>query len=155
MLAKRTGALTSKQLLTPVPSDLAQRAGTLVPGIPHTNHVTRLYRQWLKLAVECPTSILADLNEHAQMNERMMIIVRQKFREGAGERDPQRVRVLLHGGERSLKMFRELAADGAKRKFPEGKPRINGHKMSMLEMAYVNYKQMAKEYFNLYAKRTW
>jgi hypothetical protein len=155
MLAKRTGALTSRQHQSPVPHDLAIKAGTLVPGIPHANHVARLYRQWLKLTVTCPTSILADLNDHTQLNERLMIIVRQKFREGAGERDPIRVRILMNDCERSLGMFRELAADGAKRKFPEGKPRINMHKMSFGELLGVDLRQKAKEYFNLYAKRKW
>ena len=140
---------------SPVPSDVIERAGTNLPGIPHPNRVARLYRQWLKLAVECPHSALADMNEHTQMNERMIIIIRQKFREGAASRDPQHIVVMVQTAERSLAMFRELAADGAKRKFPEAKPRLNLHKFGFFEMGKINAWQAAKEYFNAYIMRRW
>ena len=155
MLTKRTGALTSRSLLKPVPSDLAERAGTNLPGIPHAKRVPRLYRQWLKLAVACPTSQLCELNSHAQMNERFMIILRQKFREGAGERDPDRVRVLVQSCERSLAMFREIAADSAKRKFPEARPRVHYERVGVIGLGKVNFTQMFKEYVNTYIKRLW
>jgi len=155
MLTKRTGALTSKTLLKPVPGDLATRAGTNLPGIPHAKRVPRLYRQWLKLAVACPTSQLCELNSHTQMNERFMIILRQKFREGADERDPERVRVLVQSCERSLAMFREIAADSAKRKFPEARPRLNVVRTGSISLAKVNFTQMFKEYVNCYLRRKW
>ncbi len=155
MLTTRTGALTSKTLLKPVPRDLAERAGTDLPGIPHGKRVPRLYRQWLKLAVLCPTSQLCEFNSHTQMNERFMIILRQKFREGANERDPDRVRVLVQSCERSLAMFREIAADVPKRKFPEARPRPNYNKVGVLQLGKVNYKQMLREYVNCYFKRSW
>lgn len=155
MLTKRTGALTSRHALKPVPNDLAERAGTNLPGIPHSYRVNRLYRQWLKLAVTCPTSQYAELNSHVQMNERLMIILRQKFREGAAERDPERVRVLVHGCERSLSMFREIAADVPKRKFPEARPRPNFVKVGAMKLGRINFTQMIKEYVNSYIKRTW
>uniref|UniRef100_A0A7S1Q788 Uncharacterized protein n=1 Tax=Neobodo designis TaxID=312471 RepID=A0A7S1Q788_NEODS len=155
MLTRRTGALTSKSVLKAVPSDLAEKAGTNLPGIPHAKRVPRLYRQWLKLAVACPTSQLCELNSRTQMNERFMIILRQKFREGAGERDPERVRVLVQSCERSLAMFREIAADSAKRKFPEARPRVHLERAGHLNLTKVNFKQMFKEYVNCYLKRKW
>lgn len=155
MLAKRTGALTSRQRLPSAPPSLAENAGTNLPGIPHANRVVRLYRQWLKLAVLCPTSALCELNEHTQMNERMMIMLRQKFREGAMERDPKRVRVLVQSCERSLAMFRDLAADVPKRKFPEARPRLHFEKVGVIGLGRVNFTQMFKEYVNNYIKRGW
>jgi hypothetical protein len=155
MLTTRTGALTSKTLLQPVPSDLVAKAGTNLPGIPHANRVSRLYRQWLKLAVACPTSQLCELNSHTQMNERFIIMLRQKFREGAAERDPTRVRVLVQSCERSLAMFREIAADSAKRKFPEARPRLNYAKVGVIGLGKINFTQMFKEYVNNYFRRKW
>ncbi|EAN87253.1 hypothetical protein C3747_93g104 [Trypanosoma cruzi] len=148
-------ALCSKALVAPVAADVIERAGTNLPGIPHTYRVCRAYRQWLKLAVLCPPSALCELNEHAQMNERFVIIIRQKFREGAELRDPEQIAVAVQTSERSLAMFRFLAADGAKRRFPEARPRLNLHKMGFLEMAKINYTQMAKEYWNTYVMRRW
>ncbi|CBZ27668.1 conserved hypothetical protein [Leishmania mexicana MHOM/GT/2001/U1103] len=145
----------SKALVAPVSEVVIRDAGTNLPGIPHANRVCRSYRQWLKLAVLCPPSALCDLNEHAQMNERFVIILRQKFREGAELRDPDQIAVAVQSCERSLAMFRFLAADGAKRKFPEAKPRLNLHKMGFLEMGKLNYKQMVKEYWNTYVLRKW
>ncbi|KAH9599596.1 Complex 1 LYR protein [Trypanosoma melophagium] len=147
--------LRNTALVAPVSSDLIRRAGTDLPGIPHQYRVCRSYRQWLKLAVLCPPSALCELNEHAQMNERFVIIIRQKFREGAELRDPEQIAVAVQSCERSLAMFRFLAADGAKRRFPEAKPRLNLHKMGFLEMAKINYTQMAKEYWNTYVMRRW
>lgn len=147
--------LASKTLVAVVPSDLATRAGTNLPGIPHNYRVTRLYRQWLKLVVECPSSLLTEINEHTQMNEQFMIIVRQKFREGAAERDPEKVAVLVQSCERSLLMFRELAADAAKRKYPEAKPRLSFLRMGFFELGKINYHQMMKEYVNNYLFRKW
>ncbi|CAG9575112.1 conserved hypothetical protein [Leishmania major strain Friedlin] len=145
----------SKALVPPVSEVVIRDAGTNLPGIPHANRVCRSYRQWLKLAVLCPPSALCDLNEHAQMNERFVIILRQKFREGAELRDPDQIAVAVQSCERSLAMFRFLAADGAKRQFPEAKPRLNLHKMGFLEMGKLNYKQMVKEYWNTYVLRKW
>lgn len=147
--------LVSKSVVPVIQSDLAARAGTNLPGIPHAYRVSRLYRQWLKLVVECPSSLLTELNEHTQMNEQFMIIVRQKFREGAAVRDPQKVAILVQSCERSLLMFRELAADGAKRKYPEAKPRISFFRTGFLELGKINYTQCLKEYFNNYIKRQW
>ena len=155
MLQRSSCRLPSKSALVPIERSLFDAAGTNLPGIPHTSRVPRLYRQWLKLAVECPPSRLAEANDHAQMNERLMVIIRQKFREGATERDPDRVRALVISCERSLAMFRELAADGAKRKFPEAKPRLNLHKFGFLELGKINYHQMAKEYWNSFIMRKW
>ncbi|CAD2217245.1 hypothetical protein AGDE_04667 [Angomonas deanei] len=145
----------SKALVAPVADAIIEQAGTNLPGIPHHNRVCRSYRQWLKLAVLCPPSALCELNEHTQMNERFVIIVRQKFREGAELRDPDRIAVAVQTCERSLTMMRFLAADGARRKFPEAKPRLNLNKMGFLEMGKINYKQMAKEYWNTYVMRKW
>ncbi|EPY35088.1 hypothetical protein STCU_01256 [Strigomonas culicis] len=145
----------SKALVAPVSNSIIEQAGTNLPGIPHGNRICRAYRQWLKLAVLCPPSALCELNEHTQMNERFVIIVRQKFREGAELRDPEQIAVAVQTGERSLTMMRFLAADGARRKFPEAKPRLNLHKMGFLEMTTVNYKQLAKEYWNTYIMRKW
>lgn len=145
----------SKALVAPVQHDIIAQAGTDLPGIPHAFRVSRLYRQWLKLAVLCPQSALCDLNEHTQMNERFVVIVRQKFREGAELRDPEKIFVAVQSCERSLNMFRALAADAAKRKFPEAKPRLNLHKMSFFELGKINYTQMAKEYWNAYILRKW
>eukprot|EP00388_Colpodella_angusta_P047793 GDKK01073969.1.p1 GENE.GDKK01073969.1~~GDKK01073969.1.p1 ORF type:complete len:102 (-),score=8.22 GDKK01073969.1:60-329(-) len=89
------------------------------------------------------------------MNERFVIIVRQKFRENAEVRDPQKISIMVQECERSLAMFRFLAADGAKRLYPEAKPRLNLHKMGYLEMGKINYTQMIKEYFNTYILRKW
>lgn len=147
--------IQSRALVAPIHKDLVERAGTDLPGIPHMYRVARLYRQWLKLAVLCPHSILCDLNEHVQMNERLVIIVRQRFREGAECRDPEKVAVLVQDCERSLAMFRFLAADGAKRLYPEAKPRLNLHKMGYLQMGKINYTQMMKEYWNTYILRKW
>nr|CCC89607.1 conserved hypothetical protein [Trypanosoma congolense IL3000] len=153
---KSTAARLSKSLAaTGVASDIIEKAGTNLPGIPHKNRVCRAYRQWLKLAVLCPNSILCELNEHAQMNERFVIIVRQKFREAQELRDPEQIAIAVQGCERSLTMFRYLAADGARRRFPEAKPRLNLHKMGFLEMAKVNYTPMVKEYWNTYIMRRW
>lgn len=145
----------SKALVSPASREVIRQAGTDLPGVPHQNRVCRAYRQWLKLAVLCPPSALCELNEHAQMNERFVIILRQKFREGAELQDPDQIAVAVQTCERSLTMFRFIAADGAKRKFPEAKPRLNLHKMGFLEMGKVNYKQMAKEYWNTYVRRKW
>ncbi|CAJ1026417.1 hypothetical protein, conserved [Leishmania lindenbergi] len=145
----------SKALVAPVSEVVIRDAGTNLPGIPHANRVCRSYRQWLKLAVLCPPSALCDLNEHAQMNERFIIILRQKFREGSELRDADQIAVAVQSCERSLAMFRFLAADGAKRKFPEAKPRLNLHKMGFLEMSQLNCKQMMKEYWNTYVLRKW
>lgn len=145
----------SKALVAPVSSLVIEEAGTNLPGIPHPNRVCRIYRQWLKLAVLCPPSALCDLNEHAQMNERMLIILRQKFHEGSELRDADQIAVAVQTCERSLAMFRFLAADGARRKFPEAKPRLNLHKMGFLEMGKINYTQMVKEYWNTYVMRKW
>lgn len=145
----------SKALVAPVSTDIIEQAGTNLPGIPHTYRVCRAYRQWLKLAVLCPPSALCELNEHAQMNERFVIIIRQKFREAAELRDPEQIAVAVQTSERSLAMFRFLAADGAKRRFPESRPRLNLHKMGFLEMAKINYTQMVKEYWNTYVMRRW
>lgn len=154
---------------------------TDLPGIPHAARVCRLYRQWLKLAVLCPPSLLCELNEHAQMNERFVVIIRQKFREGAekfrppvqsggigsvrrskesatfvdSEGNREAISIMLQSCERSLSMFRALAADAAKRKYPEGKPRLNLHKMGFMEMGKINFTQMAKEYWNTYIMRRW
>jgi hypothetical protein len=147
--------LFSRSIVPIIQKDLIQQAGTNLPGIPHQNRVARLYRQWLKLAVECPPSVLTELNEHTQMNERVMIIVRQKFREGAAVRDPQKVAVLVQSCERSLAMFRELAADGAKRKYPEAKPRISFMRTGFFELGKINFTQCMKEYVNNYIKRKW
>jgi hypothetical protein len=147
--------LSSKGLVPVLSNDLAKKAGTDLPGIPHQYRVTRLYRQWLKLVVECPRSLLTEFNEHTQMNEQMMIIVRQKFREGAACRDPAQVAVLVHSCERSLCMFRELAADGVKRKFPEAKPRLSFLRAGFFELGRINYTQCMKEYVNTYIKRKW
>lgn len=153
--AQSCSAVHSKSLVSPVSAHIITQAGTNLPGIPHGNRVCRAYRQWLKLAVLCPPSALCELNEHAQMNERFVIIVRQKFREGSELRDPDQIAVTVQTGERSLTMFRFLAADGAKRKFPEAKPRLNLHKMGFLEMGKINYSQMLKEYWNTYVTRKW
>ena len=126
-----------------------------MPGISHKARVSRVYRQWLKLAVLCPQSELCDTNEHVQMNERLVIIIRQKFREAAELRDPERIAVAVQTSERSLAMFREIAADSAKRKFPEGKPRLNINKMSFFELGKINFSQMSKEYWNTYFLRKW
>lgn len=150
-----TPKLTSKSVVPIIQSDLIVRAGTDLPGIPHQYRVTRLYRQWLKLVVECPRSMLTEINEHTQMNEQMMIIVRQKFREGSAVRDPGQVAQLVHTCERSLCMFRELAADGVKRKYPEAKPRLSFLRTGFFELGKVNYTQCAKEYLNNYVKRKW
>ncbi|AAZ10131.1 Complex 1 protein (LYR family), putative [Trypanosoma equiperdum] len=147
--------LNKSLVSTAIPSDIIERAGTNLPGIPHKYRVCRAYRQWLKLAVLCPHSLLCELNEHAQMNERFVIIVRQKFREGEELRDPEEIAVAVQSCERSLAMFRFLAADGARRRFPEAKPRLNLHKMGFMEMAKINYTQMAKEYWNTYIMRRW
>lgn len=147
--------LVSKSVVPVIQSDLIAKAGTDLPGIPHQYRVARLYRQWLKLVVECPRSLLTEFNEHTQMNEQMMIIVRQKFREGAACRDPTQVAVLVHSCERSLMMFRELAADGAKRKYPEAKPRLSFLRAGFFELGKINYAQCAKEYINNYIKRKW
>jgi hypothetical protein len=147
--------LFSKSVVPVVQADLAQRSGTNLPGIPHHNRVCRLYRQWLKLVVECPSSLLTSVNEHTQMNEQFMIIVRQKFRDGAGCRDPQQVAILVHSCERSLLMFRELAADGARRKFPEAKPRLSFLRTGFFELGKINYTQCFKEYVNNYLLRKW
>lgn len=156
---------------------------TDLPGIPHAVRVCRLYRQWLKLAVLCPPSLLCELNEHAQMNERFVVIIRQKFREGAekyrapahtsgsiigaarrakesatfvdSEGNREALSIMVQSCERSLNMFRALAADSAKRKYPEGKPRLNLHKMGFMEMGKINFTQMAKEYWNTYIMRRW
>lgn len=148
-------SFASKAADVPLPPAIVERAGTDLPGIPHRSRIPRLYRQWLKLAVECPPSRLAEANEHAQMNERMMVIVRQKFREGAKERDPDRIAMLVTSCERSLAMFREIAADGVKRKYPETKPRLNLHKFGFIELGKINYHQMVKEYWNAFMKRQW
>lgn len=153
--SRACGVVQSKALVAPVADSIIEKAQTNLPGIPHANRVSRLYRQWLKLAVLCPHSGLCELNEHTQMNERFVVIVRQKFREGAEVRDPERIFVLVQSCERSLMMFRALAADAAKRKFPEAKPRINLHKMGFLELGKINYTQMAKEYWNTYILRKW
>ncbi len=84
-----------------------------------------------------------------------MVIIRQKFREAANERDPERIRVQIQSCERSLAMFRELAADGAKRKYPEAKPRVNAHKFGFFELGKINYHQLAKEYWNAFIMRKW
>lgn len=89
------------------------------------------------------------------MNERFVVIVRQKFREGSELRDPEKIFIAVQSCERSLAMMRALAADSAKRKFPEAKPRLNLHKMGFLEMGKINYTQMAKEYWNTYIMRRW
>lgn len=155
MSRAKLGVPASKSIVAPLANSIVEKAGTNLPGIPHVNRVVRLYRQWLKLAVECPRSVLAEANDHAQMNERLMVMIRQKFREGAEERSPDRIAVLIHGCERSLAMFRELAADGAKRKYPEAKPRLNLHKFGFMELGKINYHQMMKEYWNAYIKRKW
>lgn len=155
LLAVGGNVVRSKALVRPVPDGIIAQAGTNLPGIPHPNRVCRTYRQWLKLAVLCPPSALCELNEHAQMNERFVTIIRQKFREGSELRDPDQIAVAVQTSERSLTMFRFLAADGAKRKFPEAKPRLNLHKMGFLEMGKINYQQMAKEYWNSYVMRKW
>lgn len=147
--------VNSKALVAPIQDSLINQAGTNLPGIPHNYRVSRLYRQWLKLVVLVPHSILCDLNEHIQMNERFVIIVRQRFRENAEVRDPQQIAIMVQECERSLAMFRFLAADGAKRLYPEAKPRLNLHKMGYLEMGKINYTQMIKEYFNTYILRKW
>lgn len=154
-ISRGAGALVTKSRAPACPPDIIQKAATNLPGIPHRNRVARLYRQWLKLAVLFPRSEFAAINEHAQMNERVMVIVRQKFREGASERDPEKIRALVHGCERNLSMFREIAADGAKRKFVETKPRMSLEKVGFLEIGKANYKQMAKEYWNTYFGRKW
>ena len=141
--------------LISVERSIIEKAGTNLPGIPHTARVSRAYRQWLKLAVLCPQSELCDTNEHVQMNERFVVIVRQKFREGAELRDPEMIAVAVQTSERSLAMFRELAADSAKRKFPEGKPRLKFNKMSFWELGKINFSQMSKEYWNTYFLRRW
>jgi hypothetical protein len=147
--------LASKSVVSVVSADLAKRAGTDLPGIPHSYRVSRLYRQWLKLVVECPSSLLTEINEHTQMNEQFMIIVRQKFREGAACRDPQQVAVLVQSCERSLLMFRELAADAARRKYPEAKPRLSFLRTGFMEAGKINFTQLAKEYVNNYLWRKW
>lgn len=149
------GVVHSKSLVTSVADDIVAQAGTNLPGIPHVHRVARLYRQWLKLAVLCPPSGLCELNDHAQMNERFVIIIRQKFNEGAELRDPDQIAVAVQTCERSLTMFRLIAADAARRKFPEAKPRLNLHKMGFVEMAKVNYTQLFKEYWNNYVLRKW
>lgn len=147
--------VNSKALVAPVDREIITQAGTDLPGIPHPFRVSRLYRQWLKLTVLCPQSILCEINEHTQMNERFVVIIRQKFREGAELRDPEKIFIAVQGAERSLAMFRALAADAAKRKYPEAKPRLNLHKMGFMEMGKINYTQMAKEYWNTYIMRRW
>jgi hypothetical protein len=89
------------------------------------------------------------------MNERFVIILRQRFREGRELRDPQQIAAAIIGCERSLSMFRFLAADGVRRKFPEAKPRLNLQKMGIAEMVKVNYTQLIKEYWNTYVMRRW
>ena len=145
----------SKSLVEPLEASLIAKAGTDLPGIPHAFRVSRLYRQWIKLVLLVPPSVLCELNEHMQMNERFVIIVRQKFREGAGERDALKIGVLVRECERSLAMFRFLAADGSRRMYPEGKPRLNLHKMGFLELGKINYSQVIKEYWNTYIMRKW
>lgn len=76
--------LSSKELTSPLHEltplySIVEQAGTNLPGIPHTNRVCRLYRQWLKLAILCPPSGLCEFNGHVQMNERFVIVLRQKF----------------------------------------------------------------------------
>lgn len=155
MLAQRTGALVSRSTLPKVPPSVIEKAGTNLPGIPHQARVPRLYRQWLKLAVLCPPSQFAELNDHAQANEKLVITIRQKFREAAEERDPQRIRVLVHSGERSLAMFREIAADAAKRKYPETRPRLKFTNLKFTELAKMNFWQLGREYWTAYFKRHW
>ncbi|CUG94318.1 Hypothetical protein, putative [Bodo saltans] len=145
----------SKAIVAPIENSIIEAARTNLPGIPHEHRVARLYRQWLKLAVLCPYSMLCELNDHTQMNERFVVIVRQKFREGSELRDPEKIFIAVQSCERSLAMMRALAADSAKRKFPEAKPRLNLHKMGFLEMGKINYTQMAKEYWNTYIMRRW
>lgn len=154
-LSRAAGIPGSKAIVIPATQSLIEKARTNLPAIPHPNRVTRLYRQWLKLAVECPRSVLAEANDHAQMNERFMVIIRQKFRQDSEERNPERIGMLITGCERSLHMFRELAADGAKRKYPEAKPRLNLHKFGFMELGKINYHQMMQEYWNAYVKRKW
>jgi hypothetical protein len=147
--------LSSSSALARVEQSIIEKAGTDLPGIPHKARIARGYRQWLKLAVLCPQSELCDTNEHVQMNERFVVIVRQKYREGAELRDPEKIAVAVQSSERSLAMFRELAADSAKRKFPEGKPRLKINQMSFLELGKINFTQMSKEYWNTYFMRKW
>lgn len=157
MLSKRVprSVVQSKSRVAPIAREIIVKAGTDLPGIPHPNRVCRLYRQWLKLAVLCPHSLWAELNEHAQMNERVMTIVRQKFREGAEERDAAKIAQLITTCERSLFMFREIAADVPKRKYTEGLPRLHMDRSSMKDFSTVGTMQYIKEYWNTYIKRKW
>eukprot|EP00760_Papus_ankaliazontas_P020834 PhM_4_TR18551/c0_g1_i1/m.12931 len=130
-------------------------AGTDLPGIPHPNRVTRLYRQWLKLALTFPKSELVDLNNHTQMNERALLILRQRFHEGSKVRDPERVRVMIYECERSLTMMRELSKDAAKTRFPPTSKHPNYFTSSFKELAMQNTKQWFNEFYRCYIKRTW
>jgi hypothetical protein len=155
MLAKRTGALVNRAKLNRPPQHVIVAAGTTLPGISHDTRISRLYRQWLKLCVLCPKSEILDLADAVPTNEKMIITVRQKFREGAAETDPQKIRVLVNSCERSLFMFRELAGDAAMRRFPESRPRLQLRKLTLTQALKMNTMQVAKEYWQAYFKRHW
>ena len=135
---------------------LLKAAGTDLPGVPHRYRVARLYRQWLKLALCIPRSGLVDINQHTQMNERALVILRQRFREGALVRDPDRIRILVYDCERSLSMMRELSQDCARRRFPSILKRPNFFNPdSVVQLAKANMKGWIQEWFNVYVRRQW
>ncbi|KNH05280.1 hypothetical protein XU18_3684 [Perkinsela sp. CCAP 1560/4] len=119
--------------------------------------VLLLYRHWLKLAVQIPKSILVHLNEGLQMNEKMLFIIRQRFREGAAVRDPRKIRVLFQEGERSLTMMHNLSTNKALREFPQRtRPPINYFSTTPLRyLMWENLKAFSKEFFYNYLKKRW
>ena len=124
--------------------------------IPHVVRVTRLYRQWLKLALLFPRSFLVEMNDHKQMNERALIVIRQRFQEGKEIKDRKRIRVLLNEAERSLTMLRELSQDSAQRRFPqERKPPDLFHLPSLWGVVKQNFKLYVREWVNCFLKRKW
>ena len=135
---------------------LVHSSSTALPVLPHAHRVVRLYRQWLKLALLFPHSNLVDVNEHTQMNERALVIIRQRFREGMEIKDPDRIQVLLHEAERSLTMLRELSQDCALRRFPQQKHPDNFFgSTSTWELVKKNYVIYFKECINRLVKRKW
>ena len=121
------------------------------------SRILLLYRNWLKLSVKFPKSVLVALNNHVQMNEKALTIVRQRFRENKDIAEPKKMRLLVQEGERSLAMMRRMVKNKAQKQYPATRhPQYNLFSTASLwEMFLENTKCYLKEFYFNYIQRRW
>mmetsp|Transcript_24232 Transcript_24232/g.37789 ORF Transcript_24232/g.37789 Transcript_24232/m.37789 type:complete len:131 (-) Transcript_24232:82-474(-) len=120
-------------------------------------NILRQYRHWLRIAVSIPKSLLVQMNDHVQMNEQALIVIRQKFREGAAIKEDGKIRILVQDGERSLAMMKSLAKNKALKEFPlQTQPPINYFSLApMRHIAWESIKAYAQELYYNYVRKRW